>query len=206
MEFEFVNPRETPFVEPRSRGELPHLYKDGGSYFVTFRLFDAVVENKSHNRACKALLDTSESVKKDVVDDVAQVCERSEPPLQRGSCVLKNAEVANVIADCLCHFDRERYRLAAWCVMPNHVHAVLTPCANYSLTYILRSWKSYTAHRINRLLARAGPFWERESFDHLIRSLEHFEHFVRYVENNPVAAGLCAHPEEWPHSSASRRK
>jgi len=40
---QFVEPRETAFSFARTRGELPHLHKDGGTYFVTFRLADAVV-------------------------------------------------------------------------------------------------------------------------------------------------------------------
>ena len=48
---DFVDPRTLPFVEMRSRGELPHLYKEGGSYFVTFRLWDAV---KCHSDSCGA--------------------------------------------------------------------------------------------------------------------------------------------------------
>ena len=50
---------------------------------------------------------------------------------------------------------------------------------------------------MNKMLRLSGSRWEEESFDHLIRSLEHFEAFVRYVENNPVAAGLCQSPEDW---------
>jgi len=40
---EFVDPRTSPFIEPRSRGELPHLHKPGGTYFITWRLLDAVI-------------------------------------------------------------------------------------------------------------------------------------------------------------------
>jgi hypothetical protein len=46
-----------------------------------------------------------------------------------------------------------------------------------------------------------GSLWERESFDHLIRRPEHVEHFIAYTENNPVVAGLCAKPADWPFSS-----
>jgi hypothetical protein len=48
---EFVDPRKTPFSELRSRGELPHLAKEGGTYFVTFRLADAVVRNQDTSSA-----------------------------------------------------------------------------------------------------------------------------------------------------------
>lgn len=47
---DFINPGSTPFVDLRSRGELPHLEKPGGTYFVTWRLLDAVVLNSSYGR------------------------------------------------------------------------------------------------------------------------------------------------------------
>src|SRR5207249_3259049 len=102
-------------------------------------------------------------------------------------------------------FHGARYDLAAWCVMPNHVQLVVTPFSPHSPSDIFHSWKSYTAHRINQLLGRTGTFWERESFDHLIRTLNDFERFVAYIENNPVVAGLCARPEDWRWSSARLR-
>lgn len=90
--------------------------------------------------------------------------------------------------------------------MPNHVHAVVTPYADHSLLDILHSWKSFTAHKINRRLGRSGRVWQQETFDHLIRSPESFEKFVRYTELNPVEAGMVARPEDWPFSSARYRE
>jgi REP element-mobilizing transposase RayT len=73
------------------------------------------------------------------------------------------------VADALRHFDGERYRLVAWCVMPNHVHAVVQPAAGHVLEEIVHSWKSFTAHQANKLLGRTGPFWMAEAYDHLVR-------------------------------------
>ncbi|MHB1459585.1 MAG: transposase [Armatimonadota bacterium] len=84
--------------------------------------------------------------------------------------------------------------------MPNHVHVIVQPLASHELTGILHTWKSYTAARINRVLHRKGPFWERESFSHLIRNGEDIERFAAYIEHNPVAAGLIANPKERPFS------
>jgi REP element-mobilizing transposase RayT len=172
----------------RSRGELPHLHIEGGIYFVTFRLFDAV----SLNQAARMTAPQEP-------DDIA---ESSEPPLRAGSCALGRPEAARIVAGALRHFDAQRYTLHAWCVMPNHVHVVVVPWAGHTLSDVLHSWKSFTATAINRLLGRAGPFWERESFDHLIRNLRSFEKFVDYTVNNPVVAGFCASPEQWEFSSA----
>jgi len=134
----------------------------------------------------------------------AEIAALSEPPLRLGSCILARPEAATLVQNSIRFFDGERYALAAWCVMPNHAHAVFTALGGHDPSDILHSWKSYTSHQMNKMLRLSGSRWEEESFDHLIRSLEHFEAFVRYVENNPVAAGLCQSPEDWLYSSAYR--
>jgi alanyl-tRNA synthetase len=94
------------------------------------------------------------------------------------------------MAGALKHFDGDRYRLYAWCVMPNHVHVVFRPNPGFKIESILHSWKSFTAHECNKLLGRDGEFWRRESYDRLIRDAAEFEEKVEYTLNNPLAAGL----------------
>jgi hypothetical protein len=77
--------------------------------------------------------------------------------------------------------------------MPNHVHVVFRASPGRELSEILHSWKSFTAKECNKLLGRTGEFWQRESFDRIVRDSEDFERRVRYVLDNPVAAGL----EDW---------
>jgi REP element-mobilizing transposase RayT len=190
---EFVDPRSTPFVPIQSRGELPHLCKEGGSYFVTFRLWDAVIPNATH-------VDKKKLHKM----SAAEIAAATEPPLRLGSCVLARPEAASIVQDAIRHFHGQRYLLSAWCVMLNHVHVVVTPMSGYEPSSIFHSWKSFTAHRINHLLGSRGTFWERECFDHLIRSMDQFEGFIDYVEQNPVVAGLCRDAADWPFSSCAR--
>jgi len=185
----FVNPRELPFAPIRSRGELPHLFKEGGIYFVTFRLFDAVI-----------LRESREPIGPD--DTWEKIAALSEPPLTLGTCVLGKPEAAQIVQDALLYFQGVRYFLDAWCVMPNHVHTVFAPTAEINLSNITHSWKSFTGNQINELLRKEGVLWERESFDHLIRSEDDLRRLVEYVEHNPVAAGLCQTPEQWLFSSA----
>ena len=125
----------------------------------------------------------------------------TEPPLTLGACILRDPAVAGIVRDALRHFDGQRYHLHAWCIMPNHVHAVVTPWGEHSLSAILHSWKSFTAHAINKARRTRGEVWERESFDHLVRSPESLSRFIGYVERNPIEAGLCTEPEQWPFSS-----
>jgi REP element-mobilizing transposase RayT len=137
--------------------------------------------------------------------DPARLLERFEPPLRLGSCWLGQPEIANLVQNAFLHFNKQRYELVAWCVMPNHVHVVFTPFAGYGPSTILNSWKGFTGKKANEILKRHGPFWERESFDHLIRTAEDVERFAKYVEDNPVEAGLCSSAEDWPYSSAGVR-
>jgi len=137
--------------------------------------------------------------------DAESIAASSEPPLTLGSCMLRDAAIATIVRDALCHFDDQRYHLHAWCIMPNHVHVVVTPWGAHTLSEILHSWKSYTAHAINKQRGVRGEVWERESFDHLVRSSESLGRFIAYVDNNPVEAGLCSEPGKWPYSSTGAK-
>jgi REP element-mobilizing transposase RayT len=120
-----------------------------------------------------------------------------------GECHLRRSEIAALTADSLRFFDGQRYVLHAWAIMPNHAHLVLTPLGEFSLTAILHSWKRFTAREANRLLGRTGePFWQRESYDHLVRNDGDFDRACAYAVVNPVVAGLCKRPENWRFSSA----
>jgi len=90
--------------------------------------------------------------------------------------------------------------------MPNHAHMLCTPCAGYSLAEIMHSIKSFTSSEANKILNRAGRFWQKEYFDRYIRNTRQFVRTVAYIENNPLKAHLCNRPEEWPYSSAWFRR
>ncbi len=114
--------------------------------------------------------------------------------LGRGSCPLQAPEIAQVVVQALSHFAGDRYDLGAWCLMPNHVHVIVSPNGERLLSSVLGSWKSYTAKQINGILGKTGTFWQGESFDHLIRSATQHEGFERYILDNPRMAGI----QDWP--------
>lgn len=122
----------------------------------------------------------------------------------RGSCVLRDSSNARIVADALNFFDGERYKLLAWVIMPNHVHAIIEQIEGYRLDKIVHSWKSFTAKEINQRLGQDGRFWARDYFDRYIRDEGHYLNAVYYIENNPVKAGLVRLAEEWTYSSAAR--
>jgi REP element-mobilizing transposase RayT len=78
--------------------------------------------------------------------------------------------------------------------------------AGHTFSEILHSWKSYTSNEANRLLGKAGGFWYPDYYDRFVRNAEHFARAIDYIEMNPVAAGLCLRPEDWPYGSARLRR
>jgi REP element-mobilizing transposase RayT len=185
-----ADPRQSPKAELRWRGELPHLEKGGGTYFVTFCLAGAV-----RHRATAGM--TTE------IDPLA--VGRSSEPVTAGVRVSLTGEAGSAVEAALLHFNGARYGLHAWCVMPDHVHVVACPFGEYRLAEIIHSWKSFTAKVVNRLVGREGVLWEREYFDHLVRSAQALGQFVHYTEENPVTAGFAVTPRDWPLSSARLR-
>jgi hypothetical protein len=90
--------------------------------------------------------------------------------------------------------------------MPNHVHALLRPHEGFTLSQILHNWKSFTAHEAQKIAQDSGlsipkgvAFWQPESYDHLVRDEADFARILEYILQNPVKAGLCAKPEDWPY-------
>ncbi|MGH9446579.1 MAG: REP-associated tyrosine transposase [Terriglobia bacterium] len=119
-----------------------------------------------------------------------------------GPCWLAREEVARLVQNALLHFDGKRYRLHAWVIMPNHVHVLITPLEGHMLAQTVHSWKSFTAKEANKLLGATGRFWQPEYYDRFIRDERHYRVAIEYIEVNPVNAGLCAKPEDWPFGSA----
>jgi len=91
----------------------------------------------------------------------------------------------NIIKECLLHFNDERYRLYAYVVMNDHVHAIVQPLEDHRLSKILHTWKSFTAHRINNLTGRPGSLWQDESYSHILRDENELQQKAYYVITNP---------------------
>ena len=197
-----------------SRGYLPHVKVEGGTYFVTFRLADSLPREVFIRLKRKAAAATAKLSHGAAPEERERIAERElfrvideELDACRGRCWLRRPEIAELVAEALRHFDGGRYRLSAWAVMPNHVHTVITPLPGITLSAVLHSWKSFTAKEANKLLAEkvTREFWQKESFDHWCRDADEVLRCVRYTEGNPVKGNLCRVAEEWPWSSAHAR-
>lgn len=172
-------------------GNLPHWRQENVTYFVTFRLADSIPQ---------ATLDLWVRERQDWLirhpeprtlqarrEYYRLFVERFQKWLDAGygECVLGQSAVREIVAKALKYFDSTRYLLREWVIMPNHVHAIVTPLVGHKLSDIFHSWKSYTANQINRLLKRKYKLWQKEPFDHIIRGPDSLERIERYIHANP---------------------
>jgi type I restriction enzyme R subunit/putative DNA methylase len=202
------------FLGWHERGYLPHCDFPGLVQFVTFRLVDSLPA--SRRREWEHLLK---------IEDVSKKRTKLEEYLDRGhgACQLRHPTIARLVEEALLHFHDERCEILAWCVMPNHVHVLvhvwLTP-----LWKLVRSWKQFVQTQANLAVSERRPparhkgaaalpvpcarpafRWQREYWDTYMRREEQERTAVRYIENNPVKARLCAAAAQWPFSSARFR-
>jgi len=171
-----------------SRGYLPHFDSPERIQHVVIRTRESLhasalarqdESGASQRRRIDALLDRSNTGRV-FVDPVA----------------------AQILEDALLHFDGVRYRLLAWCVMPNHAHVVLEQIEGHALGDVVKSWKVFTARLVNQHRNRSGALWANDYFDRFVRDEDHLNKTIAYVENNPVLAHLVASPEQYAFSSA----
>lgn len=181
----------------KARRHLPHWEQKGVTQFVTFRQADAIAQEK---------LDLWNAEREAWLRDHAQpwdseteelyhrlFSERLETWLDQGagSCVLAREDAARLVENAMQHFDGERYVLDAYVVMPNHVHVLLKPLGEHTLSDIMHSWKSFTSREIKKACELGdGPFWQAERFDHALRSEASLETKRTYIRENPRKAKL----------------
>ncbi|CAN5207962.1 hypothetical protein BH20VER2_BH20VER2_15950 [soil metagenome] len=113
-----------------------------------------------------------------------------------------------IVLNAFRHFHGSRYDLIAVCVMPDHVHALLRPAPKqddekgdplfWTLSELMQSIKSFTAHEINKARGTSGTVWQKERFDRYIRSDRDLEEKFQYICRNPWEAGVAGQDEDYP--------
>jgi carbamoylphosphate synthase large subunit/REP element-mobilizing transposase RayT len=183
-------------VEIKHRN-LPHWRQAGAAYFVTFRLADAVPATLL--REWKHELATWRKFHPEPWDAATKYeyhrrfQETREDWLDKGhgTCLLRDIDAAQVVAGALKHFQGTRYLLDAFVVMPNHVHALLQPLNDNSLSGILHSWKSFTGKELKRRSADHQAVWQDENYDRIVRDEQELERLRDYIQCNPTKAKLA---------------
>src|SRR5271166_6260490 len=160
------------------RRRLPHIDVLDQPVFLTWRLHDSLPPH----RVFRAGTLTS--------GQAFAAMDRLLDEARTGAFYLRQPAIADMIVEAI-HYNADvlgHYRLDAFVVMPNHVHLLATPAV--PLPKLTKSLKGITAKRANAVLGLTGrPFWQEESYDHVVRSEGEFEKIRRYIEENPVRAG-----------------
>ncbi len=194
-------------LKVREGAYLPHWTCENAIYHVVFRLADSLPKSvlESWSRERDAIVEVAQQMRRGLSETeekrlVYLHSENVEKYLDagHGECLLMRSEFAELVANALKHFDGERYRLHAWCLMPNHVHIIVDMIDSYKLSEVVHSWKSFTSNIVNRTLGRNGQLWQREAYDHIIRSEKEYRFQLSYVLDNPAKAGLKNWLWVWP--------
>jgi REP element-mobilizing transposase RayT len=204
---------------------LPHFQHAGRQFFVTFRLkgtlpFTVFKTFQAERDAAYARAASFPDAERDQlrikadkllfvkIEGILDAC-------AHGPKWLGEPRVARIVADKLRADDQRHYELMAYCIMPNHVHAVMATEIqlqripneeeisekNYRQLYqILQEIKGNTAFHGNRVLGRGGTFWQHESYDHYVRNTVELGRIIRYVLQNPVKAGFVKEWRQWEFS------
>jgi len=102
------------------------------------------------------------------------------------------ADVTEAVVSSLCHDDGRRYCMHCWVIMPDHLHMLLQPVRRgdgfVPVGEIMQALKGASAHRINPLLGRTGPFWLDEYFDHEVRSDREYGDLKHYILRSILSA------------------
>lgn len=189
-------------------GILPHWRQAECTYFVTFRQDDAlpasVVREIEYERQqwlkhrgidlndplWRSAFARLSSEDQRVYEQLVGTRINEHLDVGYGSCALRRERIARIVAESLDNFHSQRVLTGDFAIMPNHVHVLLRPLPGFELEDILHSIKSYTANEINRILEGGGTFWQRQSYDHIVRDYDQLEAFQRYIEANPKKANL----------------
>ena len=99
--------------------------------------------------------------------------------------------------------DKGHYCVHHYVVMPEHFHALLTPGETTSLEKAIGLIKGGSSFGIGKALRMRFPVWHEGFTEHGIRDAEDYETHVRYIQSNPVKAGLVKEPKDYPYCSLS---
>ncbi len=192
------------------RRSLPHIFPEDATIFFSY-ILDRALPKRIIDRL-KAQHEIEIVKIKDESKDEKTICERLQSLKsayfgkydhlldneKSGARYLDNDQIAEIVQDYIMHLAKDKYELICYCIMPNHVHKIVKE-KDLFIGHLMQSHKGYTGKAANKILKRSGRFWQRESFDMVIRNEKHLIQKVIYIMNNPVAAGLVKDFRAWKH-------
>ncbi|TDU64254.1 transposase IS200 family protein [Prosthecobacter fusiformis] len=206
---EWINHADTgPYFEPakeieKHRHGLPHWQQAGKLVFLTWRLADALPQEKLNElRGAKASWEAAHPKpwtveESEAFDQIFDAQVEHWLAADMGACVLRQWKVREPLRDTLHHGDGHNYDLLSYVIMPNHVHVLFRLRPGSSLESVIQAWKSISSRRIGKILGQMGGLWQEGYRDTLIRGPEHLQRVLHYIEKNPKEASLLAGNSEF---------
>jgi putative transposase len=94
------------------------------------------------------------------------------------------------------------FKLHNFCIMPNHIHLLITPANGTNLSRIVQWIKTRSAKRWNCIHCSKDHLWGERFFSRVMKDEDEYLHAHNYIEQNPVKAGLAVNPADWEASGA----
>lgn len=118
--------------------------------------------------------------------------------------VLANAGAFRVLSETWRRsMEIDRWFVGRFVVMPDPVHFFARPARDAkSRSEWMKAWKSISSREISKMSGNSPPLWQRDYFDHFIRSAKSYSEKWDYVWHNPVRKSLVEKPEDWPWQGA----
>jgi putative transposase len=197
---------------PVYRRNLPHIYPIGVTFFITFRLKGSlplgVLEKMKEDKDFKIreisqnIHLTSAQKEDEIYKEEKRFFARYDKALETYSTdndFLRKPEVAQIVADKMKEYDNRLYDLIAFCIMSNHVHLLFDTnyYAETDMSKTMQLIKGGSGFLCNQVLNRNGSFWQKESYDHIVRNKQEEQNIINYILMNPVKAGLIDDWEKW---------
>ncbi len=180
------------FIEGASVQVLPQTLslnlKIDDFYHFTFHM-PPLYDSRPERRARGTSHDPPHWVEDDALFFITINCQ------QRGPAQLTTSDIPTKIFESVSHYHlKQIWRPEIFLLMPDHLHAliVFSWTDGYGLRNVLKNWKRFTARML-------GINWQRDFFDHRIRSQEDHDEKWTYIRDNPVRDHLVNHYGSWPH-------
>ena len=184
----------------------PHRERENAIYHIGFRLYDSIPQTVIRELQMRRRL-----LEVRLIEEHGELSEYDLEQLDHffsveiekqidsgyGSCIFNDHSNCEIMRDVLTAANGSRYELYAWCIMPNHIHVLMSLLLGNKLSDVVHAWKSSSSHLINKKRNAIGKLWQRDFFNRIIRDYNHYQKTKEYIWNNPDKAGVYAWPWRW---------
>ncbi len=213
---------------PISPDKVPHKHPIGAKFFITCRLFGAIpvyqIEQMQYERDhAIRRIDHEDPPRNErmlrIRNEHKRYFAKFDAVLDRiktGPMWLQKAEIAQIVVDKLhAMADGGAFYLIAYCIMHNHVHMLvdmkrqidkLRPDEaitdeNYiQVSRLMQALKNDISTEACTMLELDGYFWQKDNYDHYVRTDQEFQNIANYILHNPVKADLVESWDQWKFS------